>query len=136
MDSQIRSLVKCCKHGARQIIWKQAKNGACEKDFSTKEKIGFTMGIDLSTHQVSFNHGRFKDLQHQNQFKQRIKVTSIGNLLVSSSLPLTIEIFSYLCKEANDFLHNCANVVWSLKRPSGAALFCYLFSPKVSIKHF
>lgn len=50
MDSQIRSLVKCCKHGARKIIWKQAKNGACEKDFSTKEKIGFTMGIDLSTH--------------------------------------------------------------------------------------
>jgi hypothetical protein len=53
--------------------------------------------------------------------------------LANQFLPLAIEIFSYLCKEANDFLHNCANVVWSLKKPKGAALFCYLFSPKVSI---
>ncbi len=50
MDSWIRSSVKCCKYGARKIISKQANNGACEKDFSTREKIGFPMGIDLSTH--------------------------------------------------------------------------------------
>jgi hypothetical protein len=55
MDSQIRSSIKCCKYGARKIIWKQAKNGACEKDFSTREKIGFPMGIDLSTNWVSCN---------------------------------------------------------------------------------
>jgi hypothetical protein len=47
-------------------------------------------------------------------------------------LPLMIEIFSYLHKEANDFLHDCANVVWRLKRPKGPPIFCYLFLPKVS----
>jgi hypothetical protein len=50
--------------------------------------------------------------------------------LANQFLPLMIEIFSYLCKEANDFLHDCANVVWSLRRPKGAALFLLLFFTK------
>jgi hypothetical protein len=30
---------------------------------------------------------------------------------------LAIEVFGYLNKQANVFLHDCVNVVWSLKRP-------------------
>jgi hypothetical protein len=34
-------------------------------------------------------------------------------------LPLTIEVFGYLHKHANVFLHDCANAIWSLKGPKG-----------------
>jgi hypothetical protein len=69
--------------------------------------------------------------EHQKRFKQ--KKSYFDWHPASQFLPLMIEIFSYLHKEANDFLHDCANVVWGLKRPKGPPpLFCYLFSPKVS----
>ncbi len=37
-------------------------------------------------------------------------------------LPLAIEIFGYLHKHANVFLHDCTNVIWSLKRREGLHL--------------
>jgi len=38
-------------------------------------------------------------------------------------LPLIIEIFGCPHKQANIFLHNCANAIWSFKRPKGLFLF-------------
>jgi len=38
-------------------------------------------------------------------------------------LPFTIEIFGCLHKQANVFLHECANVIWSLKGPKDLPLF-------------
>jgi hypothetical protein len=37
-------------------------------------------------------------------------------------LPLAIEIFSCLHKHVDAFLHDCANVIWSLKEPKGPPL--------------
>jgi hypothetical protein len=37
--------------------------------------------------------------------------------------PLVIEIFWCLHKHVDVFLHECANVIWSLKRPEGPPLF-------------
>jgi hypothetical protein len=38
---------------------------------------------------------------------------------IDQFLPLANEVFGYLHKHVNVLLHNCANVIWSLKRPKG-----------------
>jgi hypothetical protein len=38
-------------------------------------------------------------------------------------LPLAIEVFGCPHKQANVFLHNYANAIWSLKRPQGPHLY-------------
>jgi len=38
---------------------------------------------------------------------------------IDQILPLAIEVFGYLHKHVNVRLHNCANAIWSLKRPMG-----------------
>jgi hypothetical protein len=38
-------------------------------------------------------------------------------------LPLPMEVFECLHKHVNVLLHNCANPIWSLKRPEGCPLF-------------
>ncbi len=40
---------------------------------------------------------------------------------------LAIEVFSYLLKQADIFLHDCVNVVWSLKRPKHPPLSILFF---------
>lgn len=48
---------------------------------------------------------------------------------------MVIEIFDYLHKQVNVFLHDCANVVWNLKVPKGlplSILVTYFFQ-RVSI---
>jgi hypothetical protein len=45
---------------------------------------------------------------------------------IDQFLPLAIEIFECLFKHVDTFLHNCANVIWSLKGwkgPPGPPLF-------------
>jgi len=39
--------------------------------------------------------------------------------------PLAIEIFWCLHKHVDVFLHECANAIWSLKRPKGPPFFCF-----------
>jgi hypothetical protein len=41
---------------------------------------------------------------------------------INEFLPLAIKIFGCLHKHANVFLHNCANVIWSLKGPKALHL--------------
>jgi hypothetical protein len=50
-------------------------------------------------------------------------------------LPLAIEILGCLYKHADVFLHNCVNVIWSLKGPKGPHLYTLVtfFHQKVSI---
>jgi hypothetical protein len=38
-------------------------------------------------------------------------------------LPLTIEIFEYLHKQVDVFLHDCANAIWNLKGLKGLHFF-------------
>jgi hypothetical protein len=38
---------------------------------------------------------------------------------IDKFLPLTIDVFGCLLKQANVFLHNCANAIWSFKGPKG-----------------
>ncbi len=54
---------------------------------------------------------------------------------VDQFLLLAIEVFGYLRKHANAFLHDHANVIWSLKGPKGVPFFCfdYFFYQKISI---
>jgi hypothetical protein len=49
---------------------------------------------------------------------------------IDQFLPLVIEVFECLHKQVNVFLHNYANVIWSLKRPKG-----FLFSILVNFFH-
>jgi len=53
----------------------------------------------------------YLDWQHVNQF-----------------LPLVVDAFGYLHKQAYVFLHNCANVIWSLKRLKGLPHFVLVIS--------
>jgi hypothetical protein len=46
--------------------------------------------------------------------------------LVNQFLPLPMEVFGCLHKQANVFLHNCANAIWSLKRSEAPSFFFYL----------
>jgi hypothetical protein len=50
-------------------------------------------------------------------------------------LPLVIEVFGCLNKQANVFLHGCANAMWDFKRPKGPPLFVLVtfFHKKISI---
>jgi hypothetical protein len=43
--------------------------------------------------------------------------------LIDQFLPLVSEVFGFLHKQVDVFLHNCANVIWSLKRLEGFHLF-------------
>jgi hypothetical protein len=43
--------------------------------------------------------------------------------LINEIFPVTIEIFDYLHKHGDAFLHNSTNVIWSLKGPEGLHLF-------------
>jgi hypothetical protein len=54
---------------------------------------------------------------------------------INQFLPLTIEVFGCLHKQANVFLHDCANVIWSLKGLEGLHLFILVifFHQKISI---
>jgi hypothetical protein len=51
------------------------------------------------------------------------------------SLPLAMEVFGFLQKQANVFLHNCVNAIWSLKGLKGLPLFVLIifFQQKISI---
>jgi hypothetical protein len=42
---------------------------------------------------------------------------------INQFLPLAIEVFGYLHKHADVFLHDYANVIWSLKGTKGSHLF-------------
>ncbi len=42
--------------------------------------------------------------------------------LTNQFLPLVVEVFGCLHKQADMFLHNCANAIWSLKRLEGLPL--------------
>jgi len=39
--------------------------------------------------------------------------------LVDQFLPLVMEVFACLHRQADVFLHNCAHAIWSLKGPKG-----------------
>jgi len=54
---------------------------------------------------------------------------------INQFLPLAIEIFGYLHKHVNVFLHDCANAIWSLKGLKGLHLSTLVtfFHQKVSI---
>jgi hypothetical protein len=41
-------------------------------------------------------------------------------------LPLTIEVFGCLHKQAYVFLHDHANAIWSFKRPKGPPIFIFV----------
>jgi hypothetical protein len=43
--------------------------------------------------------------------------------LANQIFPLVIEVFGCLRKQVDVFLHNCVNVIWSLKGPKGLFLF-------------
>ncbi len=55
--------------------------------------------------------------------------------LINEFLPLAIEVFDCLYKHANVFLHNCANVIWSLKRPKGFSSNLDQFSSQFFFDH-
>jgi len=58
---------------------------------------------------------------------------------IGQFLPLTIEVFGCLNKQANVFLHDCANAMWNLKRkrPKGPPfLFWLLFYIKKFQLHY
>jgi hypothetical protein len=42
--------------------------------------------------------------------------------LINQFLPLVVEVFGCLHKQADMFLHNCANAIWSLKGLEGPPL--------------
>ncbi len=44
------------------------------------------------------------------------------HLVINQFLLLAIKIFGCLCKHVNVFLHECANAIWSLKKPKGPPL--------------
>ncbi len=46
---------------------------------------------------------------------------------INQFLLLAIQVFKCLHKQANVFLHNYANVIWSFKRPKGLLLFILIF---------
>jgi len=46
--------------------------------------------------------------------------------LVNQFFLLTIEVFGYLHKHADMFLHDCANAIWNLKRPKGFHFFTFI----------
>ncbi len=48
-------------------------------------------------------------------------------------LPLAMEVFGCLHKQMNVFLHNCANVIWSLKRLDGPSLSILVTFPRQNI---
>ncbi len=50
-------------------------------------------------------------------------------------LPLTIEVFRYLSKQVDVFLHDCTNAMWNFKGPEGPPLFVLVtfFHQKISI---
>jgi len=51
------------------------------------------------------------------------KERSYRNLCpIDQILPLVIEVFGFLHKHANVFLHDCANAIWSLKGTKGPHL--------------
>jgi hypothetical protein len=52
---------------------------------------------------------------------------------VDQFLPLAVEVFGCLHKQMEVFLHNCANVIWSLKGPKGLPFLSWLFRQKISI---
>jgi hypothetical protein len=54
---------------------------------------------------------------------QAKKQSSRNRHLVDQFRPLAMEVFGCLHKKADVFLHNCANVIWSLKRPNGPPFF-------------
>jgi len=59
---------------------------------------------------ATFNATQAKERSHHNQHP------------TNQFLFLTIEVFECLHKQIDVFLHDCANVMWSLKRPKGPPL--------------
>ncbi len=59
---------------------------------------------------VAFDAARAKKRNYHNQHP------------TNQILFLTIEVFGCLHKQADVFLHNCANVIWSQKGPEGPSL--------------
>jgi hypothetical protein len=54
---------------------------------------------------------------------------------IGQFLPLVIEVFGCLNKQANVFLHDCANAMWNFKRLEGPPLSWLFFYIKKSQLH-
>jgi hypothetical protein len=54
---------------------------------------------------------------------------------IDQFLPLAIEVFGCLDKQANEFLHHCTNAIWSFKGPKGPpfSILVTFFGQKISI---
>jgi hypothetical protein len=59
---------------------------------------------------ITFNVTQIKERSYCNQHP------------TNQFLPLVIEVFGYLHKHIDVFLHNCVNVIWTLKAPKGPHL--------------
>jgi len=67
---------------------------------------GFTSSIVYVTQRFSiFDAAQAKERNYRNQHP------------TNQILPLTIEVFGYLHKHADVFLHDCVNAIWNLKGP-------------------
>jgi hypothetical protein len=54
---------------------------------------------------------------------QTQKMTYYNQHLIDQFLPLVIEVFGCLHKQTDVFLQDCADAIWSFKRPKGPPLF-------------
>jgi len=72
---------------------------------------------------VTFNAAQAKERNYRNRHP------------CDQFLPLTIEVFGYLHKQIDVFLHNCANAIWSLKGIEGPhfSTFIIFLCQKISI---
>jgi hypothetical protein len=68
---------------------------------------GFTSLILRNSRIAAFNVAQAKEMNYHNRHR------------TDQLFPLTIEVFCYLHKHANVFLHDCANAIWSLKGTEG-----------------
>jgi hypothetical protein len=72
---------------------------------------------------------QLKDLQPSTQLKPKkgAMVTNNGQS-IDQFLVLVIHVFGCLLKQNDMFLHDCANVIWSLKGPKGPQFLSQLLS--------
>jgi hypothetical protein len=61
-----------------------------------------------------YDLAQLKDLLLWHNWNQRKELSQPH--FTNQFLSLTIDIFRYLHKQVHVFLHNCANVIWSLKK--------------------
>jgi hypothetical protein len=75
-------------------------------------------------HIYFLDFAQLKDLLPPMWLKPKKGITMIFHH-VDQFLLLAIEVFGYLRKHANAFLHDHANVIWSLKGPKGVPFFLF-----------